>query len=327
MPSEETKAAEVKPKRQRKVKVKEPPAIVIPAPTKKPWELTAAEVDLVKGHIAKGATDDELQFCLGVARRYKLDPFRGQIWFVKRADRNLDKKDPVTKKWVKGYRWIPIVGINGLLHIAARDHKKYFGSISKVSFGPMIDVEWNEWTWVDGQSVNKGKHKIRVPEWAEVNVYKKGDPMPTVGQVFWEEIYPNVDNAPLVRQMPRLMLGKCATAQAVRKAYPATDGLYVQEEFMVEPYEPSPEAKASEAKVMLIEEKVTHFQALNGGKLPSEQQMAEIEAGRTAEEILLQASLPKTEPKVAEIAPKSQQPAIGELWPKGEKHSTEREAS
>ena len=77
-----------------------------------------------------------------------------------------------------------------------------------------------------------------------------------------------MDNAPLVRQMPRLMLGKCATAQAVRKAYPATDGLYVQEEFMVEQYEPSEQAKLSEAKIGTLEEKVAHFQRLNGGKLP-----------------------------------------------------------
>ena len=306
----QTEGEAEKPKRQRKPK--EPAAIIIPAPTKKPWELSEAEVDLVRNHIAKGASNEELTFCLGVARRYKLDPFRGQIWFVNRRDKNLDKKDPVTKKWVTGYRWIPIVGINGLLHIAARDHKKQFGSISKITYGPMIEVEWNDWQWVDGVSVNKGKHKIKVPEYAEVNVYKRGDPLPTVGQVFWEEIYPNVDKAPLVRQMPRLMLGKCATAQAVRKAYPATDGLYVQEEFMVEQYEPSEQAKLNEAKVSAIDEKILQFKVL-AGKVPSEEQCSLMEQGKTPEEILLQASLPK----VAEIVP--------QIWPVSDKHSTERE--
>ena len=319
---------EIKPKRQRKPK--EPAAITIPVPSKKPWELSQAEVDLVKGHIAKGASDDELQFCLGVARRYKLDPFRGQIWFVKRADRNLDKKDPVTKKWVKGYRWIPIVGINGLLHIAARDHKKTFGSIGRIKYGPMIEVEWTEGFWGkdeqgDAKWFIKAKHKLKVPESAEVEIYKRGDERPTVGQVFWEEIYPDVSNAPLVRQMPRLMLGKCAKANGVRAAYPATDGLYVQEEFMVEPYEPSENAKLSEAKIGALEEKVAHFQNLNGGKLPTEEQCSLLEQGKSPEEILLQASLPKTEPKVAVAAPESQESTVGELWPKGEKHSTERE--
>ena len=318
----EEQKAEVKPKRQRKPK--EPAAIVIPAPTKKPWELTQAEVDLVKNHIAKGASDEELQFCLGVARRYKLDPFRGQIWFVKRRDKNLDRYDRIEKKKITGYRWIPIVGINGLLHIAARDHKKYFGSISKITFGPMIEVEWNEWEWVDGKPVNKGKHKIKVPESAEVSVFKKGDPMPTVGQVFWEEIYPNVDNAPLVRQMPRLMLGKCATAQAVRKAYPATDGLYVQEEFMVEPYEPSEQAKASEQKILTVDSQVLKFKELSG-KLPTEEQCGLMQQGHTAEEILLQASLPKPEAKAAEIAPQVQPEPIQEgIWPKRERGPEEK---
>jgi len=314
---------EPKPKRQRKPK--EPVALTIPAPTKKPWELTEQEVDLVKNHIAKGASDEELKFCLGVARRFKLDPFRGQIWFVKRRDKNLDKRDPNNKgKWITGYRWIPIVGINGLLHIAARDHKKHFGSISKITYGPMIEVEWTEGYWGkdehgEAQWKVKERHKIKVPESAEVNVYKKGDPMPTVGQVFWEEIYPSVDNAPLVRQMPRLMLGKCATAQAVRKAYPATDGLYVQEEFMVEPYEPSEQAKLSEAKVSAIDEKIAKFKEISGGKLPTEEQCALLEQGQSPEQILLQASFPQSPANIAPVAPQA------EIWPKAEKHSTERQ--
>ena len=294
-----------KAKRGRK---KEPAAIVIPAPTKKPWELTEAEVDLVRNHIAKGASNEELTFCLGVARRYKLDPFRGQIWFVKRRDRTLDKW--VEKKKVTGYRWIPIVGINGLLHIAARDHKKSFGSIGKITYGPMIEVQWTEWEWVDGKPVNKGKHKIKVPESAEVSVYKRNDTAPTVGQVFWEEIYPDINNAPLVRQMPRLMLGKCAKAQAIRAAYPATDGLYVQEEFMVEPYEPSEQGKAVLAKVNVIEERIAQFKLLSG-KMPTEEQCSLMELGQSAEEVLLRASLPQPEKAVAEI------------WPKGPTHSTE----
>jgi hypothetical protein len=162
-----------------------------------------------------------------------------------------------------------------------------------------------------------------VPEWAEVNAFKRNDPLPTVGQVFWEEIYPNVDNAPLVRQMPRLMLGKCATAQAVRKAYPATDGLYLQEEFMVEPYEPSEQAKLTESKVSVIEERLVKFKALSGGKAPSEEQCSLMEQGMSAEEVLLVASVsdganskPKEPPANGSVPP--------DIWPKGAVHSTEK---
>lgn len=292
-------------KRQRKAKA--PAAIVIPAPTKKPWELTTEEVELVKNHIAKGASDSELTFCLGVARRYKLDPFRGQIWFVKRRDKNLDRYDKETKKNVTGYRWIPIVGINGLLHIAARDHKKHFGSIGRPEYGPMIEIEWREGEWQDKRWVVTAKHKLKVPEWARVEVFKRGDSLPTVGEVYWEEIYPNVDSAPLVRQMPRLMLGKCAKAQAVRAAYPATDGLYIQEEFMVEQYESSENAKLAEARVSEIDGKIIQFKDLSGGKLPTEEQLSQLETGKSAEEVLLEASVkakpivPLTEAQVHDI--------------------------
>jgi hypothetical protein len=140
--------------------------------------------------------------------------------------------------------------------------------------------------------------------------------------VFWEEIYPNVDNAPLVRQMPRLMLGKCATAQAVRKAYPATDGLYVQEEFMVEPYEPSPEAKASEARVAAIDERILAFKALSQGKLPTEEQLSRLEAGESPEQVLLGASLSgagnSTKEALPEKAPILPPETVQAVWPKGE---------
>jgi hypothetical protein len=206
-----------KPKRQVRRKPTPKAALMrIPAPPSQPWNLSLAEVDLVRNHIAKGASDTELQFCLAVARRHKLDPFSGQIWFVKRRDSTAEG----------GYRWIPITGINGMLHIAARDHKD-FGSNDEPEFGPMHAVKWSGYNGKSGT--------IQAPEWASVKLWKKGHEHPIVAKVFWEEIYPDVSNAPLVRQMPRLMLGKCALAQAVRRAYPATDGLYIKEEFQGPP--------------------------------------------------------------------------------------------
>lgn len=288
---EAVKPAE-KPKRVRKPK--QPAAIIVPPPAKKPWELSEQEVELVRNHIAKGATNEELAFCLGVARRYKLDPFRGQIWFVKRRDKNLDRYDREAKKNIPGYRWIPIVGINGLLHIAARDHKKEFGSIGRPEYGPMIEVEWSRYDEQTRKFVPAGKFKA--PEWARVEVFKRNDSIPTTGEVYWEEIYPNVDSAPLVRQMPRLMLAKCAKAQGVRAAYPATDGLYIQEEFMVELAEPSPNAKQSLAKCEEIDSRVKEFKEVSG-KAPTEDQLSLLEQGVD----------------------------VGSIWPKGPRPSVERE--
>jgi hypothetical protein len=281
-------------------KAKKEVIVRVPVPPRKPWELTAEDVELVKNHVAKGASESELAFCLGVARRYKLDPFRGQIWFVKRRDRALDSYDKLTKKKVLGYRWIPIVGINGLLHIAARDHKKEFGSISKPEYGPLVDVAWARYDEESKHYTPAGTFKA--PEWARVAVWKKGCQEPTIGEVYWEEIYPNVDSAPLVRQMPRLMLGKCAKAQGLRAAYPATDGLYISEEFMVDQAEPSDNGKRSLALVEEIDGKIAKFRQLTAGKAPSEEQLSRMELGETPEEVLLKDSLePKQE---ASPAPK-----------------------
>lgn len=193
-------------------------AIVVRAPGPKPWLLKPEEIVILKNAVCKGATDKELEFCLAVARRYQLDPFRKQIWFVPRRDRQAEQTDGQQG----GKVWVPVVSIDGLCHIAGRDHKDY-GSFSEAEYGPMITISYSR----NGKGATT---KMQVPEWARIEAFKKGDTRATVGKVWWEEIYPNVDYSPLVRQMPRLMLAKCAKAQAIRLAYPATGGLYIEEE-------------------------------------------------------------------------------------------------
>ena len=183
----------------------------ISAPPERSWSLAPEEVTIIKNHVAKGATDEELKFCLAVARRRKLDPFKSQIWFVKRKDKTAEG----------GVRWIPMTSIDGLLHLAARDHKD-FGSSDEPTYGPMKEVKW---AYYDKSG------KIMAPEWASVAVWKKGATRPTVCTVYWEEVYPEVGSSPMVREKPRLMLGKCALAQAIRRAYPDPGGLYISEEF------------------------------------------------------------------------------------------------
>src|SRR5271155_4485994 len=76
-------------------------AIVVRAPGRHPWNLTADEVIILKNNIAKNATDEELKFCLAVARRYELDPFQQQIWFVPRYDSTAERVGGGTGR--KGY--------------------------------------------------------------------------------------------------------------------------------------------------------------------------------------------------------------------------------
>jgi RecT family len=193
-------------------------ALTVARPAPKPWLLSPDEVTILKNAVCKGATDEELKYCLAVAARYELDPFQQQIWFVPRWDSEAQRSDGEKGAIVR----VPVVGINGLLHLAARDHAD-FGTFSRPEYGPLITVEWYD-------KHDKKKKTFQAPEWASVKAWKKGCAEPTVGEVWWNEIYPDVDRAPLVRRMPRLMLAKCATAQATRKAYPKTGGLLVPEE-------------------------------------------------------------------------------------------------
>lgn len=193
-------------------------AIVVRSPGPKPWELSIQETDILKNAICKGASDTEFQYCLAVARRFRLDPFQQQIWFVPRRDRDAQ----VNEGQRGGKVYVPVVGINGLLHVAARDHQD-FGSYAEIEYGPMVTVTY--------QKLGKGPVlKFQAPEWARVEAYKKGDSRPTVGKVWWSEIYPNIDYSPVVREKPRHMLGKCAKANATRTAYPSTGGLLIKEE-------------------------------------------------------------------------------------------------
>jgi len=192
-------------------KKKAAPIVKVDPPREQSWILTQDEVTIIKNNIAKGATDEELKFLLTVARRYRLDPFKQQIWFVKRWDKNADNGKGGTGAFV----WTPQVGINGLLFAAGRDHKNDLGSISKPQFGEMIQVE----------------NGTKAPEWASVKVWKKGATQPTEAEAWWSEYAPtDLGKAPFWRKMPRRMLAKCATALAIREAYPDLGGLYIPEE-------------------------------------------------------------------------------------------------
>lgn len=190
-----------------------PDIVRVSPPAERPWELDQEQVRILKNSICKGATDNELEYCLTVARRYKLDPFKQQIWFIKRWDKSADDGRGGHGAFV----WTPQVGIYGMAHIAARDHRDY-GSFSRAEYGPMIEVE------VEGK-------KIKGPEWCIVKAWKKNAKEPSIGEAYLEEYCPRRwENTLFWRTMPHRMIAKCAKAQAIREAYPETGGLYIPEE-------------------------------------------------------------------------------------------------
>jgi len=258
------------------------------------------EVTILKNSIAKGASDEELKFCLTVARRYKLDPFKQQIWFVKRWDSSAENGAGGTGAYV----WTPQVGINGLLFAAARDHREEFGSISKPQYGEEV----------------KG-----APVWASVKITKKNGSV-TEAEARWSEYAPaDLGKAPFWRKMPYRMLGKCATALAVREAYPDLGGLYILEEMEKINEEYTKEGRRIIEKAGLdVPQMGTHAagQAVGQAKIAElRDKMAKpIEAVMDAPSDIPKANRPEPLPK--DLPPMPEHDDIDDVWPRNAKHST-----
>ena len=153
--------------------------------------ITPAQVDLIKSQIAVGATDDELKLFLHVADKSGLDPLTKHIYFIKR-----------------GGKMTIQTGIDGFRTIADRTGQ-YVGSNDPVFTG-------------------NGKN----PEKATVTVSKvvQGVVGEFTASARWTEYYPD-KNSFMWDKMPHTMLGKCAEALALRKAFPQQlSGLYTSDE-------------------------------------------------------------------------------------------------
>lgn len=156
------------------------------------------EMQVLKDSLFKGFTEPEISFSMAVANKIGLSPLLRQIHFVKRKDHKTGRETVVSQTGIDGFRLI------------AERTGKYAGS--------------DEATF---EIVNGKITK------ATVTVYKiVGDQrVPFTASVWWEEYAPSGTQAFMWNKMPRTMLGKCAEAQALRKAFPAEmSGLYADEE-------------------------------------------------------------------------------------------------
>jgi phage recombination protein Bet len=158
----------------------------------RPAVFPAEELDLIKKTVANGATDAELKLFLFDCQRRGVHPLDKLIHFTKR-----------------GGRYTPVTSIDFMRSQAAMT-----GEMAGSDDAAFVDA-------LDGGH----------PESAFVTVYRL-----TQGQRFaysatarWSEYCP--DNAPMWRRMPHTMLGKCAEALALRKAFPQQlAGLYTTDE-------------------------------------------------------------------------------------------------
>jgi phage recombination protein Bet len=195
------------------------------------------QIDLIKRTVAAGASDDELRLFLYQAQRTGLDPLSRQIYCIMRyAD---GKPRATIQTGIDGYR------------LAADRTGLYAGN---------DDYVFDEGTTEYG-CVQDGRKQ---PVTATACVWKivQGQRVSFRATARWDEYYPGDKGGTMWRKMPFLMLGKCAEALALRKAFPAElSGLYTDDEMaqagptveaeyreVAPPAPPKPAPKPTEAR-------------------------------------------------------------------------------
>lgn len=169
-------------------------------------EFSTEQIRLLGETVAKGCDQNELAFFLNVCKMKRLDPFSQQVHVVKRWDSDLGREKMTIQ-----------IGIDGFRVIAART-----GELAG-NDEPMFDTE-------DGPHPNKAT--VTVYRWSQGKGLGERIPY-TASARFSEYVQTKKDGTPnrMWATKPFIMLGKCAEALALRKAFPDEySGLYSDEE-------------------------------------------------------------------------------------------------
>lgn len=162
--------------------------------------LTPEDLKILKNTKFKDFTDDEIAYSAKIAGQLALSPFLNQIHFVKRKN-----KDGT-------YSIAAQTGIDGFRLIAQRA-------------GGYAGCDETVFEYGTGDTDQKRPMKAKVT----VHRMVEGTRCAFTAEVRWNEFYSSVGG--MWDRMPHVMLGKCAEAQALRKAFPAElSNLYAEEE-------------------------------------------------------------------------------------------------
>lgn len=176
-------------------------------------------VALIQRHVMQSVdrapSPEEFQMFLATCQRTGLDPIMRQIYCI---ERRVNKRDGGRDNWVSKYE--TQISIDGARLVAERT-QRYEGQVGPMWCGE--DAVWYDvWPFPTA------------PVAAKVGIWKTGFREPLWAVAHYGE-YVQTDRSGNVtkfwKQMPALMLAKCAEALALRKAFPNDlSGLYTREE-------------------------------------------------------------------------------------------------
>lgn len=162
---------------------------------------TPGQVQVIQQQICVGATAEEMWVFLARCVVLELDPFSRQLYFIKRSG-GQGKPPTVSHQ----------IGIDGFRTLAERT-------------GELVGISEPEFEYWDDEPIEfDGK---RMPNLARVTVLRQQGSSERgyqdrsyVGVARWSEFYPGDQLGFMWRKSGHNMLGKCAEAQAHRRAFP-----------------------------------------------------------------------------------------------------------
>lgn len=190
--------------------------------------LAPRQIALIKRTIAADCTNDEFDLFMEIARHRELNPFTGQVVPI-----IFNKNKPEKRRMV-------VSPTRGGFRVIAQRCGDYRPASERAQF------EYDE--KLKGPTNPKGIVSVTVNLWKQD---KKGDWYPVIGEADWDEFAPVVDEWAYDPQeskrkptgkkaldasgnwarMPKVMITKCAEAQALRAGWPDQfGGLYAEEE-------------------------------------------------------------------------------------------------
>jgi len=185
--------------------------------------LSNEQITLLRRTIADDLSDDEFGLYLIHINRTKLDPFSRQIYYVKKWNKKKQREEVAFQTNIDGYR------------LTADRTGLYAGNDDYVHTG--------------GPGAER-------PTKATATVYKivNAERVPFSASARWSEYY--ISTSPIWNKMPFLMLGKCAEALALRKAFPQElSCVYTSEEMGQADADSSPEPARPPAYFAIAERK------------------------------------------------------------------------